>query len=175
MGLKDWIDAANAGGIFGRPRRSNGSDKDRDRQIVDISTARDFVDALAEQYGVALVDVRIGDNPPDCYAFLGERAVGIELKELRRRHRYEFWSEDQLAAKIDEVLDAETKHYGFAIDALVLHTDEYWITTDLASRCVQSHSWVARSNLKSAWLLLSADPHWPTQEWPVFRLYGDIA
>lgn len=164
----NWIDAINARGVFGRP-----SGEAALRAMVDRSTALEFARAMEEQFQVSVTNIRNGADPPDIVAAVDGRDVSVELVELRRPTMRAFWSEDELATHVDALMDKKAGRYaGWTVDALVLHTDELWVTADLASRCISARAWARRSNIRSAWLLLFADPSWPTQAWPLFRIYG---
>lgn len=168
--MDDWIHAINARGVFGRPTGDPAV-----RAMVDRSTAQEFARAMDEQFQVDVTNIRNGTDPPDIVAAIAGRDVSVELVELRRPAMRAFWSEDELAAHVDALMDKKaTRYAGWTVDALVLHTDELWITADLASRCLSARSWAERTNIRSAWLLLFADPAWPTQSWPLFRIYGDL-
>lgn len=167
----DWIDAINARGVFGRPTRDPAV-----RAMMDRSTAQEYAMAIAEQFGIEVTNIRNGPDPPDIVAAVDGRDVSVELVELRRPAMTDFWSEDELATHVNSLIDKKSQRYaGWTVDALVLHTDELWITADLASRCLSARSWAKRLNIRSAWLLLFADPSWPTQAWPLFRIYGDLS
>jgi hypothetical protein len=166
--MDDWIDAINARGVFGRPTGDPAV-----RAMVDRSTAQEFARAMEEQFRISVSNIRNGSDPPDIVAAVDGRDISIELVELRRPKMRDFWSEEELATHVNALLDKKGQHYaGWTVDALVLHTDELWVTADLASRCLAARSWAARTNIGSAWLMLFADPAWPTQSWPLFRIYG---
>ncbi|PZO51673.1 MAG: hypothetical protein DCF16_11065 [Alphaproteobacteria bacterium] len=169
--MDDWIDAINARGVFGRT-----SNDPAVRAMVDRSTAHEFARAMDEQFKVAVTNIRNGGDPPDILAEVAGRDISVELVELRRPAMRAFWSDPELATHIDALVDKKATHYaGWSVDALVLHTDELWITADLASQCLSVRDWTPRQNIRSAWLLLFADPSWPTQFWPLFRIYGDLS
>jgi hypothetical protein len=125
-----------------------------EKQIVEFSTVRDWVDAMRQSYGVVISDLaQIQQAGADFSARCGGRMISIELTELvnaellreiaRERRGYDplsydakfrksQWASEQFKSKIDERISAKEEFCARQelpriLDALVIHTDEDWL------------------------------------------------
>lgn len=189
-GLEYWIEPINRAGMFGR-----GSSADKG--IVDRSTVGEFATAANALFGIELSDIADGADPPDVVARIGQRPVGFELVELckseirekrLRRARGEAysgndefndsqWDQPTFESRVNHLLDKKNALYlktGFTTDALLIHSDELWLSFSQVEGWLDAVAFAPRSQLRSAYLLLTYDPSYGEAHWPLFRLYGDL-
>ena len=189
------MEKAGPGSMFAVPNHSKEW-----RRIVELQTAAEFVRSAACKWGISLSDLQNSDDdPPDCYAQLCGKTVGIELTELtdkRRRARVardygsdpkhdqhaQRWDESQwdlerFERELNAAIAKKGANYarqGRFIDILVIHSDEPWLRSAEVEAWLSEMSIVSHGSIRSAFLLFTYDPDQP-EFWPVCKIYGDFA
>lgn len=164
-----------------------------DKKIVEISTAREWCQSVAAEFGIPVGEPELNpEEPPDCYVSIGGHRRSLELTQLlEARHKARSikgespdhgklfldmqWSEERFAKKLRECIEKKSRKYQSSarhIDVLVVHTDEKWLSPSQVREWLPAITIDPYPNVASAFLLLNHEPL--KDVWPIFRLYGDL-
>jgi hypothetical protein len=150
------------------------------KSIIEKSNAQDFADALKEATGVEVTDVQSfpeESDARDVTGRLGEREITFQLAQLRAPvngplppGRYIEWSREMFEEKVNSLIDKKDALYGSepAVDILLLHADETWLTNERVGDWLASMTFAPRNAFRCAYLLLDNAPR------SVHALYGDL-
>jgi hypothetical protein len=190
--LNRWADlfnkSAGYGGVFnyGTPE---------EKAIVEASTCTEWCQAISTEFGLAHGEVEHNPNdPPDCYVTVDGQRLSVELVQLvESKHKVRAvkgesphsgrlfmdmqWSKDRLTQRLNEEVAKKGAKYaakGLRVDALVIHTAETWLSSQVASAWLSEAVICQHPNIASAFLLFRYEPGRETQNWPVFWLYGTL-
>jgi hypothetical protein len=174
------------GGIF-----NHGA---RDKQIVELSTAHSWCEALRSEFGLVVGEPELNpDDPPDFFVTVEAQVAGVELVQLiNEDHKKRAlagetpfaddlfkdmqWTGDRLQEALNAVIEGKGGKYstrGKVVDALVVHTDETWLSAEAVGRWLPELRLVQPDSIRSAFLLMTYEPGRGTPHWPLFRLYGN--
>ncbi|MGE5305420.1 MAG: hypothetical protein ACM3TN_19090 [Alphaproteobacteria bacterium] len=167
-----------------------------DKVIVQLGSAREFCKSIATELGLTTVGEpeHNPNDPPDCYIFVEEQRLGVELVQLidsehkRRAAKGETpyagqlfldmqWSRDRLISKLNGMIQTKGTKYeraGMSIDVLLIHTAETWLNSNQVREWLADVQIKPHPNFASAFLLLEYEPGKNAQHWPVFLLYGGL-
>ena len=192
--LEYWVDLINSrnghGGVFATANTSGVT------ELVERGIAEEFADALAHTDGLLLSDViSNSDDPPDCFATVDDRMIGIELVELvdakalakAKKGHSPFknsgqfletqWDRNRFVDKVNALIDA--KHHKYKVkshvfDCLLIYTAEPWLLPNDVTGWLDETTFDPRASFKSTYLLMSYDPSHSQQHWPLFNVYGRL-
>lgn len=192
--LNFWIGLGNERGYAGEfaTRNTKGV-----TETVEWSIVREFAKAIRPAFGVSLDNVASNPNdPPDCFADIDDKRVQIELVELvdgdalreaKKTGRTPYNSDEQFLAtqwdagrfvtEVDALIDKKQSKYRIndrPFDCLLIYTAEPWLSPN------EVHDWLGKTEFKhrgsfrSVYILMTHDPLYSQEHWPVFNLYGDL-
>jgi hypothetical protein len=164
-----------------------------DLRALERIVANEWATAMRVKFGLDISNVRSNPapiEPPDCFAACNGHEITIELTELvngevldrfRRSqlsHAEIFnetqWTTDLLVRKIAEQLDKKNIKYArrpnFQIDALVIYSDETWLSPDLIQRAISETVFPSRHTIRNAFLIRTYVPGY-AEHWPMFPIY----
>ena len=155
-----------------------------DQTIVEISTTRDWAEAVLDKYGLQIQNIR--SNPfrngvPDCFASLNSDAIEIELTELvdeqlltRIQSEEEadlrlspfhgegfdlaYWSKDRFLEELKKCIDKKELKYsarGIVVDFLIVHTDMNWLLPHEVELWLADHN--CKQRVVDTWSILTYD------------------
>ena len=133
-------------------------------------------------------------DPPDFFATIAGQQYAIELRQFvdhahkKRALRGETpyagqlfldtqWDEQRLYASLNEAIDEKAEKYlqaNVCVDLLLLHTDEPWLSHEMAMRFLEGKDFSSRENIGSVHLLFSYEAGRGTDLWPLLPIYGDF-
>jgi hypothetical protein len=165
-------------------------------EAVEKFVAFEFAKALKLTFGIELKNVTTGPNPPDCLAQTDGCEISIELTELvdgkaigiaKREGRTSFndserfrnaqWDADRFLKEINTLIDRKNCTYtkrGQRYDCLLIYTAEPWLLPNDVVGWLRDIEFESRESLRSVYLLMSYDPTYSPEHYPVFNLYGDL-
>ena len=181
-GMWDYVDAMNrrGGSVYGRPKYA--------KDIVERSTAEDFAEGLRARCGIDIRHIESREpNEPDIRAQMGDRFVAIELTELTDgphnsaiakflRPDRASWTRDKVMSELKRLITekrVKRRRAGIAADALLIHTDEPHLTSEMIDGALEEHGEKPCEWIRSAHLLVSSGVK-VGGAWPVFRIFGDL-
>lgn len=166
-------------------------------EIVEQGIAEDFAEALAHTEGRTLTDVVSNpDDPPDCFATVNDRRIGIELVELVDgqalanakkgfssflncgQFRETQWDHDRFKDKLNDVIDRKHKKYAArnqVFDCLLVYTGEPWLLSRNVEAWLDTTTFDPRASFRCVYLLMSYEPGYSQQHSPLFNIYGSLA
>jgi len=169
------------------------------REMVEIGVAYEWANSMQKEFGTSVTEIcSSGADHPDCYATCGEKRINLELTELVHEHILERcaktprsemtldesrklfddsqWTSQLLFDQLSVRLDKKKGKYsnaGVKLDALIIHTDESWLSPQNIERWLNDFDFPVRNNVASAYLLCTYTPGY-REWWPIFRLYGKL-
>lgn len=192
--LQYWADLINS-------RRGHGGDFATANtpgitEIVERGVAQEFADALAHTEGHNLTNVVSNPNdPPDCFATVGDRRVGIELVELvdakalanakngvssyaiSGQFLETQWDHDRFKVELNAVIDRKDAKYAaknLIFDCLLVHTGEPWLMPNDVEGWLADTTFSPRASFGCVYLLMSYHPGHSQKHWPLFNIYGSL-
>ena len=189
--LLRWIDVVNgANGYAGIFRYENAEDK----QIIELSTAREFCTSLAEMYKLVELQVALNPHdPPDCFVRNGERSFSLELVQMvegGQKVRIDYgerpycnplfsemqWDKPRLSDRLSEIIKSKGNKYrerNILIDILLIYTGEPWLSSCQVDQWIQNIAVEKHPNIGAVFFLLEYEPGRDSNNWPLFHIYGD--
>ncbi|MBW6419472.1 hypothetical protein [Celeribacter sp. PS-C1] len=126
QGLKRWVRIMNKGHGYAGVFNYENSD---DKRIVECSTFEEWCEAIRNEYGIEILDLKANANdPPDFYAKIAGREQGVELVQLieqdhkQRASKNESphagrlfldmqWSQQRFETKLNEIISKKAEKY----------------------------------------------------------------
>ena len=190
--LNRWVEIMNEtngyGGVFNHQTAA-------DKAIVELSTAREWRESIAVEFGVTVGEPEYNvDEPPDCHVSVDGQTLGVELRQLvESEHKQRAakgetpyagqlfmdmqWSKERLVSELKKTIQEKGDKYkrkGNLIDVLLIHTDEPWLSSSQAREWLSDIQIEPHPNIASAFLLFSYEPGRGVEHWPVLWLYGEL-
>jgi hypothetical protein len=155
-----------------------------------VSSYWDWPDKPVKERGIALnilprafkdvVDLRSGQDPPDCECSLDGSFSGVEVTELvdqktleqsiRGNRVYLEWDQQQFLSALQSRIDDKDKSWKggpYERRVLVIHTDEFILDRETVDRFLQGSAFTAKLITD---VILGLSYHSSTEDVPVFRL-----
>lgn len=193
-GLSYWINLTNARGHAGGFATANTTGV---TEIVELSVATEFAKAFGFVFGVKLENIAGNPHdPPDCIAEIDGRTVQIELVEMvdgqaiamakktgrtahNDVHQFEAtqWDERRFVSKINSLIDQKQRRYqtkGREFECLLIYTGEPWLLPGDVSKWLSNNEFEHRDSFRSIYILMSYDPLYSQDHYPLFNIYGDL-
>ena len=163
-------------------------------EIVERGVVREFADAIAQTEDVLLTNIVSNRNdPPDCFVKVDGRTFGIELVKLvdpkalakakkgcsSRAIGGQFletqWDQDRFTKELNELIDQKNAKYEAkkqTFDCLLVYTGEPWMLPNNVQAWLADTAFSPRCSFRSVYLLMSYDPGYSQEHWPLFNIYG---
>ena len=157
----------------------------------------EFAEAIHSSFDVSLDNIQSNpQDPPDCFATIDGRCVHIELVEFvdgdalaiakktgRNSHNdaNQFnktqWCSGRFLRDLNTLIDKKEKRYqasGKAFDCLLIYSAEPWLLPNEVAVWLRETNIAKRKCFRSAYFLMTYDPLYSREHYPVFRLFGDL-
>ena len=186
--VQTWFAAMTKRGhasMFARPSNA-------EKCIVECQTAEEWARSVAAEGGSAVTEISsCSSDPPDCVGLRDGLPIKIELAELlhgNALHRVDVarrkglaglsfdelqWNDTLFRERVNAILNRKQEKLASAnltIDALVIHTDEPWLSPHQMRIWTPTEAFARRSNITTAYLLRTYVPNYAAH-WPVFKIY----
>jgi len=162
------------------------------KEMVEIGVAKEWARSIEREFGLVISDVsNAANDPPDCYASISSRTIGIEITELvngdvlrqisqgknaNSLFEQQLWNLERFTREINKRLDEKYEKYKkqkTSVDVLVIHTDEDFLSPRDIENWLREAKFLPREGIQSAYLLRTYFPGY-REWWPVFKLYGQL-
>ena len=191
--LGRWLRLMNKGhgyaGVF-----NYGSGK-LDKSIVEMSTAQEWCRSIAAEFGVPVGEPEHNPNdPPDSFVNVEEQRLAVENVQLVEKQHKERalkgetpwhgqlyvdmqWSKERFESRLNDEVQKKGQKYerqALRIDILLIHTAEPWLSSGQAKEWFGEIEIKRHPSITNVFLLFEYEPGREAQQWPVFRVYGDL-
>ena len=160
------------------------------KEMVEMGVAQEWVASMGGEFSVDVSEIRQSlTDPPDCYATISSKTIGVEITELVNGDvlkqisqgkaplfEQKLWNLKSFSEAINRRLDEKSKNYqrnNATIDVIVIHTDEDFLSPFDISRWLAEQQFRPRDCIMNAYLLRTYFPGF-RDWWPIFKLYGTL-
>jgi hypothetical protein len=170
-------------------------DNSDDKRIVEKSTIEEWRAAIKAEFGIEIDALQPNPHdPPDFFVKIRDERFTVELVQLvDQEHKSRVlkdetpfaeqlfldmqWTRERLISKLDGLISRKGEKYkkaGVAIDVLLIHTAEPWLTSTEAWAWLEGVNIKRHSSIRSVCLLFEYEPGRGVDHWPSFTVYGQL-